>query len=136
MKNTCQGIFIAMLFALCSNSLFSQQVNPKIQEIYGDKTQELVLNNPDQLVLFNDLLDNRISIIESAFSLDEKFIKLSEIALLNKYNSSLTRDIVFDPLNFNPLKYNLIFLPKTPMVYRVDNTNYLIVIEPQVINKN
>ena len=136
MKNTCQGIFIAMLFAFCSNSLLSQQVNPKIQEIYGDKTQELVLNNPDQLALLNDLLDNRISAIESAISSEEKVIKLSEIALLNKYNPNLTRDIVFDPLNFNPLKYDLNFLPKTPMVYRVDNTNYLLVIKPQTLKKD
>lgn len=137
MKNTLYSFltFALIVFANISH-VSAQQVNAKIQEVYGDKTQELVVNDPIRLDFLNDLLSNRIKIIESPLTADDKYIKLSSVELLNKYNPSLTRDIVFDPLNFNPLKYNLNFFPKTAMVYRVDNTNYLIVIHPQTLKKD
>ena len=114
----------------------AQQINAKIQEVYGDKTQELVINDPIRLDFLNDLLNNRIKIIESPLSDNEKEPMLSSIELLNKYNPALKRDIEFDPLNFNPLKYNFNFFPKTASVYRVDNTNYLIVIQAQSLKKD
>jgi len=122
-------------FANISN-VNAQQINAKIQEVYGDKTQELVINDPVRLDFLNDLLDNRIKIIESPLSDSEKEPKLSSVELLNKYNPDLKRDVEFDPLNFNPLKYNFNFFPKTASVYRVDNTNYLIVIQAQTLKKD
>ena len=138
MKNL---FYLFLTFALIAfaniNDANAQQVNAKIQEVYGDKTQELVINDPIRLDFLNDLLNNRIKIIESPLSdNNEKEIKLSSVELLNKYNPSLTRDVVFDPLNFNPLKYNFNFFPKTASVYRVDNTNYLIVIQAQTSKKD
>lgn len=114
----------------------AQQISAKIQEVYGDKTQELVINDPIRLDFLNDLLNNRIKIIESPLSDNEKEPKLSSVELLNKYNPALKRDVEFDPLNFNPLKYNFNFFPKTASVYRVDNTNYLIVIQAQSLKKD
>ena len=133
-------LIIALTYFTLSSSVYAQQaqvepVNPKIIEVFADKTQELILDNPDRLALYNDFLENRVKVIESQKSGDDKFIKLSSVSLMNKYNATLTRDLVFDPNNFNPLKYALDILPKTTMIYRVDNTNYLIVIQPQTLNK-
>ena len=130
--------FLTFLFVAFThiNHVSAQQVNAKIQEVYADKTQELVISDPVRLAFLNDLLDNRIKIIESPLSNNEKESKLSSVTLLNKYNPSLTRDVTFDPLNFNPLKYNFDFFPKTASVYRVDNTNYLIVIQAQSLKKD
>ena len=133
-------LIIALTYFTLSSSVYAQQaqvepVNPKIIEVFADKTQELILDNPDRLALYNDFLENRVRVIESQKSGDDKFIKLSSVSLMNKYNATLTRDLVFDPNNFNPLKYALDILPKTTMIYRVDNTNYLIVIQPQTLNK-
>ncbi|MES2516206.1 MAG: GTP cyclohydrolase [Bacteroidota bacterium] len=114
----------------------AQQVNSKIQEVYGNKTQELVINDPDRSAFLTDLIENRIKIIELALSPNEKYAKLSDVALLNKYNTSLTRDIAFDANTFNALKYDFIVSSKTPVVYRVDNTDYLIVIQPQTLKKD
>ena len=134
MKNLFFSFLTFALVALVNVShANAQQVNAKIQEVYGVKTQEMVANDPERLALLTDLLDNRIKIIESVMDSNEKYPLLSQVAIVNKYNSSLTRDVVFDPLTFNPLKYDLNILPKTPAVYRVDNTNYLIVIQPQTI---
>lgn len=134
MKTKIHYSFVILLMIFANlNKVFSQEINPKIQEVYGTKLQELVINEPEHLARLNDLLENRIKVIVSDVSPVEKYLKLSQVALLNKYNSSLTRDVVFNPADFNPLKYDLVFFPKEPMVYRVDGTNYLIVINPQIL---
>jgi len=134
MKNKIHYSFIILLMTFIGvNNVYSQEINPKIQEVYGSKLQELVINEPEHLSRLNDLLDNRIKIIESDVSPLEKYTKLSQVTLLNKYNPSLIRDAVFNPLVFNPLKYDFNFFPKSTVVYRVDGTNYLIVINPQIL---
>jgi len=134
MKNISYS-FLTVLFVLFANisDSFSQQINPKITEVYGDKTQELVLNDSDRLLFLTDLLDNRITILESPRSSEEKYHKLSESAIVNKYNQTLIRDTTFNIENFNPLKYDLIFSSKKTEVYRIDNTDFIIVIQPQTI---
>ena len=137
MKNIFYPFLTFLLVAFCQvNTASAQQVNAKIQEVYGDKTQELVVNDPIRLWYLNDLLDNRVKVIESPLSSNEKQAKLSTVALLNKYNPAMTRDVVFDPITFNPLKYNFTFSSKDTVVYRVDNTDYLIVIQPQTLKKD
>lgn len=129
--------FLTVLFFIFLNINIStaQEINTKIQEVYGDKTQEMIGNDPERLRFLNDLLMNRIEIVESKNTSGDKYIKLSTTSLLNKYNPSLKRDVVFDPANFNPLKYNLIYTSKKTEIYRVDNTDYIIVINPQTISK-
>lgn len=124
-------ILLSFLFmAICLLSKAQQSIDPRIQEVYADKTQELVLNRPSRLNYLNDILQNRFKIEESINSSEDKFPKLSQVELLNKYNPNLTRDEVVDINTFNPLKYNFDFLSKMTMVYRVDNTDYIIVITP------
>lgn len=132
MKNTFYG-FLTVLFVCFANinNSFSQQINPKITEVYGEKTQEVFQNDPERLSLLTDLLDNRIKLIESPIVGEDKYIKLSSVPLLNKYNPNLTRDAVFDINTFNPLKYNLNFFTTEIQIYRIDNTDYLIVIDSQ-----
>lgn len=133
MKNkSCIVFAFLFLFFLNINQSFSQQINPKIQEVFGSKTQEILNNNPEQIKLFTELLENRLKIVELPLSsVEDKYIKLSTMPLLNKYNPSLTRDVVFDINTFNPLKYNLNFFSNKVEVYRIDNTDYVIVINPQ-----
>jgi hypothetical protein len=125
-----------LILGLCSFKIYSQTIDPKIQEVYADKTQELILNDPERHALLNDLLQNRIKIVESPANPKENYAKLSDITLLNKYNPSLTRDASFDPADFNPLKYNFNFFPKMTTSYRIDNTSYIIMIYPQTLKTN
>lgn len=132
MKNTLYSFLTVVLivFANISN-VSAQQVNAKIQEVYGDKTQELVINDSQRFAFLTDLVENRIKVIESPISGNDKYTKLSSVALINKYNSSLTRDVAYDPNTFNALKYDLKFSSKNAEIYRIDNTDYLVVIQPQ-----
>lgn len=125
--------FLTFVFVALTNigSLNAQQVHAKIQEVYGDKTQELVINDPNRLAFLNDLLDNRITVVEMPVHEKENYTMLSSVPLLDKYNSNLKRDLVFDPNNFNPLKYSLKFSSSVTEVYRIDGTNYVIILKPQ-----
>jgi hypothetical protein len=129
-------ILYSFLTAFCIvfvniNVISAQQINPKIQEVYGNMTEQIAQNEPDRIKALNDLLENRIKIIISPIIGDDKYTKLSSVPLLNKYNPNLERDKEFDPENFNPLKYNMNFFTAQTQVYRVDYTDYIIVIEKQ-----
>jgi hypothetical protein len=113
------------------NLISAQQVNPKIQEVYGNMTEQIAQNEPDRIIALNDLLDNRIKIVKSPVVGEDKYTKLSTVPLLNKYNPNLKRDEQFDPENFNALKYNMNFFTTQTQIYRVDNTDFIIVIEKQ-----
>lgn len=127
--------FLTVLFFVFLNTNIStaQETNAKIQEVYGDKTQELVINDPERLSFLTDLLENRIKVIEMPANEKKAYTKLSTMPLVNKYNAAIKRDFIFDPNNFNPLKYDLIFSSKKTEVYQIDNTNYFIVIQPQLL---
>lgn len=62
------------------------------------------------------------------------YIVLSKVDMFDKYNV-LSRDKAsnFKPSTFNPLKYNFNFYDKNnlPVIYRVDFTNYFIIIQPR-----
>jgi hypothetical protein len=132
MKNPFYSFLTFACIALLNiSSAKAQQVNAKIQEVYGDKTQEIVQNDPERIKVLTDLLENRIKIMESPAVGEDKYTKLSTVPLANKYNPSLQRDVVFDPATFNPLKYSMNFFTSQTQIYRVDNTDYLIVIQQQ-----
>ncbi len=133
-------LFIAALlfvFANCNaqeqNTLLStQDVQVKIREVYADKTEEIVFQDQDRLKFLTDILEKRFKVAQIPFDgSNDKYPKLSQVALLNKYNPALQRDAVFNSETFNPLKYNFEFSSNATVVYRVDNTNYIIVITPQ-----
>ena len=134
MKNIFYPLFTALFIVFVNiNNTIAQQVNSKIQEVYGDKTQQIMKNEPERIIALNDLLDNRIKIVVSPVKGEDKYTKLSSVELLNKYNPNLKRDEGFDPNNFNALKYNMNFFNSQALVYRVDNTDYIIVIKPQSV---
>ena len=136
MKNFYFTFFIVLFTFLSSEQSIAQEINPKIQEVYGNMTEQIAQNEPDRIKALNDLLENRIKIVNSPIVGDDKYTKLSSVPLLNKYNPNLERDKDFDTENFNALKYNMNFFTTQTQVYRVDNTDYLIVIKPQTLKKD
>jgi hypothetical protein len=109
----------------------AQDVDLRIQEMLGEKLQETLTNEPQRIRAFAELLETRLSVVKMPVNPKEDYVKLSTVPLLNKYNSALTRDGAFDPATFNPLKYNLNFFSTKTEVYRIDNTDYIIMIKPQ-----
>lgn len=98
-------------------------------EVYGESLKENVLDNPQRLKSIKNILRNRVKVLSiSNYTKDYKL--LSQVPLFNKYNASLKRD-TFDTSQFNPLKYSFDLYSKQTQVFRVDNTDYYIVIKSQ-----
>ncbi len=104
------------------------QVEAFIREVYADQADDLVLqNDSDRLAIIEDFLA-RVQIKTGAEYAGKKFSLLSELSLQNKYNPELRRDAVFDPATFNPLKYRFAMMARERQVFRVDGTDYIILI--------
>nr|WP_321242981.1 hypothetical protein [uncultured Psychroserpens sp.] len=136
---------------LLSTSLFSQSRKQKtvnynenvnspltnaelalINEVYGDTTTENILDIPQRLKDIKNILRNRVEIKNVPNISDQKpCTLLSEVPLMDYYVSSLQRDTNFNPQSFNPLKYLFNYNSYGTHMYRVDNTNYFIIIKSQ-----
>lgn len=73
----------------------------------------------------------RVFIVKTNAALLDSYVNLSTIQVRNKYNTALVNDYNhFNVSTFNPLKYFFNFYSPTQMNYRIDNTDYMIVIVP------
>ncbi len=103
-----------------------------IDEVYTTEAKSLVYNIPQRLKDIKNILRNRVILKKYPPSSNMKYTALlSEVTLFNTYNKSLIRDKFFNPETFNPLKYNFLFYTRGSYVYKVDNTNYYIIIDSQ-----
>lgn len=106
-----------------------------LEEVYGNRLHERVLSRPNVLAEIKDILRNRIDIIEISDPRDQKACTLlSEVALYKAFNPDVRRDRGFNPSSFNPLKYAFNFRMKGASMYRVDNTNYFIMVKARSLN--
>ena len=104
----------------------------QLEAVYGDKLQKYVLSKPQRLKAIKNILRNRVEIKEISNPHDQKdCVLLSEVSLFDYYVPNFKRDALFNPNTFNPLKYNFEFYSRGAHMYRVDNTNYFIIIKSQ-----
>ncbi|WP_353159615.1 hypothetical protein [Myroides odoratus] len=103
-------------------------LDPRIAEVYRDNKQLLSEARVNALM---QLLNERVEIKEEAFVSGEKHQLLSTVPLFNKFNTDLTRDTTVNINTFNVLKYNMDFFGIRSVSYRVDNTNFVIIIHQQ-----
>ena len=106
-----------------------------LQEVFGNHLHHRVLSRPNMLAEIKDVLRKRVEIVELKDPKDQKpCTLLSEVALYSAYNPDIQRDKKFDPSNFNPLKYAFNYKINGASMYRVDQTNYYIIINPRSTN--
>ncbi len=132
------GLLMVLVFLSCNvwaqqdKTVQKDQVDPRIVEVYGDQLENMVLRFESRLNSLTKLLNERIVIEVLPYSEGEGFTKLSEVPLFNKYNKNLKRDEVFNPETFNALKYQMAFFTaREKVIYRVDNTSYIVKILSQ-----
>ncbi|MBB3124708.1 hypothetical protein FHS04_002231 [Mesoflavibacter sabulilitoris] len=107
-----------------------------LEEVYQDKLEKYVLSRPQKIKDLKHLLRNRLLITKLPhYNSKSKVTLLSTVGLFNNYNKELKRDQSFDINTFNPLKYNLEFFKVGSAIYRIDNTQYYIVIKAQNLKK-
>jgi len=102
----------------------------KLDNAYGSELKNQILDRPVRLKDIKDILRNRVFIYKENIKNLSKIPLLSNVPVFDIYNHKLKRP-VFKRNDFNPLLYNFNFFSKTKQIYRVDNTNYLIVIKPR-----
>ncbi|RXR15961.1 hypothetical protein EQG63_12100 [Flavobacterium amnicola] len=148
-------LFNTIALLLCANSFFLNQVEKKVtfrnteivnfdqkarytnqqieffvREVFQDQADVLVLkSNTGRLEMITNFL-NRFEIVQRPDLKGKKIDLLSTIQLQSKYNQKLTRDAFVNPSTFNPLKYNFEMFSKKVLLYRVDNTDFIIKILP------
>lgn len=99
----------------------------KIEAVYGNS---FFANKTSLLRQFHLLLSDRIEYKEAPASSNEKYPKLSSMPLSNKHQPVLA-ERGFDPATFNPLVYKLPFFAKQTHIYRIDDSDFLLIIHPQ-----
>lgn len=115
---------------LQQNKYSKTQIEYFIREVFKDKADELVLKSDSRrLEIITEFL-NRCEVMERPDLVGKNFQLLSVVALNNKYNSELKFDTYYNPNHFNPLKYNFNMSSKEVLMYRIDNSNYIIKIFP------
>lgn len=107
----------------------------KLKEVYGAALKTEILDRPTRVLTIKEILRNRVILREITDPNKQKPCpKLSEIPLFDAFVSTLKRDVVFNPSSFNPLKYDFRYHRPGFQLFRVDNTNYFIIIKPQHYN--
>ncbi|MBL7704417.1 MAG: hypothetical protein JNM21_02605 [Taibaiella sp.] len=106
----------------------NQVIDPRIAEVYGGSLDQLLNSDPDRLKILNELLNNRIKVIElDAATAQQKFPALNSQPIFNKY----VHDLTVGPYNaatFNPLKYDLKFFEYGDSGYWINGTNKVLFI--------
>ena len=129
---------VALFFVLGLNaskaqdkSLYSQQqIENHIREVFADQADSLVFGKSVQRLKLITSFFNRISMKSVPEYRGKKFKLLSSLPLIDKYNSKLKRDAVFNPETFNALKYEFNIASKDKQIFRIDRTDYIIIISP------
>jgi len=120
----------AIYYAENVKAPLTQIEESKLKEVFADSYQAYILSNPARLKRYKNLLRNRIEILKLDKKRDQKECPLlSQVALFNFFNENLKRDVAFNKESFNPLKYNFNILNKGNILYRIDNTDYFILIK-------
>ena len=101
--------------------------NLEIEKIEAAFQDELYLNriysSKSLITDIKDILRNRVSIEL------ENIKDISHLPLLSSLNFKVKSK--FDLRNFNPLLYDFDFQSKTQKMFRVDDTNYVIIVKPK-----
>ena len=103
----------------------------KIESAYDDKAYIKKIYSSKALTKeFKDILRNRVKIEQENIKDISTIPYLSSVKFLGNKKLFPKKFIVN---NFNPLLYEFNFNSKTKKIYRVDGTNYLIIINPKIL---
>jgi hypothetical protein len=134
-NHTLLVLFLTMFYPLChaqdfqTNKHSEKFIKTCVQEVYGNKANELVLNTSSRrLAMITDFF-SRVEIVKLTKTAQEKIPAISYLKLNNKYNQNLTYDLKYEENLFNPLKYHFNMYPSILKKYRIDDF-YIISIKP------
>lgn len=104
-----------------------------INEAYATQNVSIKESRPNVHKGLTELLTKRVYFMKSNRVI-EKAAFISSQPLFKKYNQNIQNYTVFNPSSFNPLRYNLPFWSVSATMYRLDGTDYYLIIEGQNFN--
>lgn len=110
-----------------------------IAQVYVQDGRDFIKPDSRRYAYMKELYNSRILYVKNdkkKLDLDSSLKLLSGVPLYTVYQKGLSRDISFNPETFNPFKYNFDFYSPKKQIFRVDGTEYLIIIHPQIVNRN
>lgn len=122
LKNAAICLLVVVASAAYAQS--SSAVDQRITEVYGDYIQHLSQQQLQNLV--TDL--QRTEVQQVPVSQGESYPLLSSLRVINKYRPELQKEAVFDPQHINPLKYAVDFTAHKDIMYRIDGTDYVLLV--------
>ncbi len=120
------GVFLTPATLTAQTTSLEAKAQQFISEVYKNCTQS---TEDSEIKDYAERL-SRIEIVPLSEYTSEDYTLLSKVDFKNKCNADLQYDNAtnFNPSAFNPFKYGLSFFPKSDKAYRVDNTQYIILI--------
>lgn len=124
MKKT---ILIALFLGGCLAASAQSNTAPdaRITAVYGSFASRL---NTEQLEWLRVKLQ-RSQIVQQPYTAGETYPRLSSLKVVNKYIPGLQADDFSQPQQVNPLKYVISFQESKDQVYRIDGTDYVLLIK-------
>lgn len=130
MKYLLSVLAISLAGSSYAQSNGTNQVDPRIAEIYGGSLNQILNHDSQRLTILNQLLNERIQVIDlDSATAKLKFPALDAQPIFNKYVSNLTVGGSYDPNTFNPLKYDLTFFEWGDRGYWINGTNKVLFIQ-------
>lgn len=124
-----------IVFNSNTSTVFTSNELNKLKSVYGAALQTEILERPTRVLAMKEILRNRVLVKEVSDPKNQKPCPLlSEVPLFDVYAPRLKTDAVFNPSTFNPLKYDFQFHKPGYQMFRVDGSNYFIIIKPQHYN--
>ena len=118
-----------------TSSAFTPHEFKMLEEVYGSFLKSEILDRPTRVLAMKEIFRNRVLVREISDPESQKPCPfLSQVPIFNAFVSGLTREVTFKFSTFNPLKYDFEFHSDKNQIFRVDNTDYFIIIKPQHYN--
>jgi hypothetical protein len=121
--------FSGVILAQDRISFDKNRFDSMINEVFVDKTY-LHQNSSSYYNHLKNAYSNRMYLKFEKKTDDEKFENIQSIAIYNTYNSEVNVSLDIDIKDFNPFKYQLEFFSRSKKVYRLYDSDYLLVISP------
>lgn len=100
----------------------------KLEYVYLENLKMQILNKPSRVLDFKHIFRNRIFIQKEEIKDISNYPLLSTVPVFNIFNETMQIPS-FIAEDFNPFVYNFNFNSKSRLIYRVDNTQYLVIIK-------
>jgi hypothetical protein len=128
-------LLIALIVPALGN-LFAQDGNyfkAKTRTYANEVFQNCMMYATDQYIPTYEEWMGRVEVKQADKAASQSFPLLSTVEIKGKCNTSLYGTTKkFSVEQFNPLKYFFDFYSKKELTYRIDNSNYIVIIHPSV----